>query len=122
MLCGKFPFDEEILSVLFNKIMMMDFEIPDFVSVEVSNLIRKILQASPLKRATIDDIKMDAWFLVDWKESTQLDSFVEDIFIEAHSKFKELMSYEDALRSIESGETNDIVVVYNLLLSHKKFE
>jgi serine/threonine protein kinase len=125
LLCGKLPFDEESISSLFDKIKTATYQIPDFVSKEASSLINKMLQVDPLKRATIADIKSDDWFLKDLpdylSESVSLNPIIdEDVLLEAHSKFEDLMSYDDALKSLKSNEINDIVVAYQLLLDHKQ--
>eukprot|EP01080_Neovahlkampfia_damariscottae_P007649 gene7649-11970_t len=125
LLCGKLPFDEESISSLFDKIKTANYQMPDFVSKGAKDLINKMLQVDPLKRATIADIKNDDWFLRDIPdylvESISLNPTIdEDVLQEAHSKFDDLMSYEDSLKSLKSGEINDIVVAYQLLLDHKQ--
>jgi serine/threonine protein kinase len=125
LLCGKLPFDEESISSLFDKIKSANYQMPDFVSKEASILINKMLQVDPLKRATIADIKADDWFLTDLpdylSESVSLNPMIdEDVLLEAHAKFEDLMSYDDALKSLKANEINDIVVAYQLLLDHKQ--
>ena len=125
LLCGKLPFDEESISLLFEKIKTANYQMPDFISKGAKDLINKMLQVDPLKRATISDIKSDEWFLKDLPEylveSISLNPIIdEDVLQEAHSKFDDLMNYEDSLKSLKAGEINDIVVAYQLLLDHKQ--
>ena len=56
MVCGSLPFDEDSTSLLFNKIKEGNFNMPDNISPEVSDLINRMLQPCPIKRITIKEI------------------------------------------------------------------
>ena len=43
MVCGSLPFDEESTALLFNKIREGIFNLPDFISVDVRDLINRML-------------------------------------------------------------------------------
>lgn len=123
-MCGKLPFDEDSISLLFDKIKNATFTIPDYVSPYAKDLILKILQVDPLNRANIQDIKNHEWFLKDLpdylKENTSDKQVIdEDVLHEAHSKFSELMKYQDAYDSLKNGKVNDITVAYQLIKDNK---
>ena len=86
LLCGRLPFDDENISVLFRKIKSraVRFESiadglyrpPSFLSEGGRDLIPEMLLNDPVKRITIPEIRKDPWFLqncppylaIPWKE------------------------------------------------------
>ncbi|KAK4745582.1 hypothetical protein SAY87_011894 [Trapa incisa] len=67
ILMGYLPFDDRNLAVLYQKIFKGDFQIPKWLSPGAKGLIRRILDPSPVTRITIDGIKADDWFRVDYE-------------------------------------------------------
>ena len=70
MLTGLLPFNdnENNINVLYKKIIDGKFNIPNYLSKNAKNLIKKILVTNPRKRIKINDIKKHSWFnLVDTK-------------------------------------------------------
>ena len=59
---GCLPFDEEDKAVLYKNIMTCNFMIPNYISVELKDLLKKILTRNPKKRLTIQQIKKHKWF------------------------------------------------------------
>ena len=62
MLTGNFPFNANTEDELCMKINKCDFDIPDYLSVESRNLIRKIFIFEPCKRISTENILIDEWF------------------------------------------------------------
>lgn len=62
MVCGYLPFEDPKTNLLYKKILNAEYSIPDFVSEECADLIRKILNTNPAERYTLDDIKAHAWY------------------------------------------------------------
>lgn len=80
MLCGKLPFDDEYIPALFRKInggLLLAhraaetdplhspggiFSIPSHLSEEPRNLLKRMLVVDPVRRATIAEIRENAWF------------------------------------------------------------
>ena len=70
MLTGLLPFNdnENNINVLYKKIIDGKFNMPNYLSKNAKNLIKKILVTNPRKRIKINDIKKHSWFnLVDTK-------------------------------------------------------
>jgi len=65
LLAGFLPFDEATMSALFDKIKRAEFAYPAFFSDNVKALIDSLLVAEPTKRATLQDVLKDRWFLDD---------------------------------------------------------
>ena len=62
MICGFLPFEDSNTTKLYAKILNGNFEIPEFVSNEAKELIKKILIVDPEKRITISQVKTHLWF------------------------------------------------------------
>jgi 5'-AMP-activated protein kinase, catalytic alpha subunit len=62
MLTGYLPFDDDNHSVIVKRICTGNFTIPDHVSHDASDLIRKMLQVHPLDRIKMSDIKRHNFF------------------------------------------------------------
>jgi carbon catabolite-derepressing protein kinase len=65
LLVGRLPFDDEHIPSLFAKIARGTYSIPQWMPNGAANLIKKMLVVNPVQRATIDDIRMDPWFLTE---------------------------------------------------------
>lgn len=62
LLCGALPFDDDDESVMKDKILRGDFELPECLSEEAQDLITSILQQDPNKRPSIQAILAHPWF------------------------------------------------------------
>lgn len=62
MVCGYLPFDEEDKATLYNKILHCDYQIPNFLSNVLKDLLRKILVRNPNTRWGFAEIKKHKWF------------------------------------------------------------
>lgn len=65
LLCGSLPFDDENITSLFKKIKEGNYNLPSFLSKGARNILKQILTVHPIKRATIDTIMKDQWYLQD---------------------------------------------------------
>ena len=65
LLVGRLPFDHEHIPTLFARIARGTYMVPTWMSAGAANLIKKMLVVNPVQRATIEDIRMDPWFLKD---------------------------------------------------------
>ncbi|MCH91223.1 SNF1-related protein kinase catalytic subunit alpha KIN10-like, partial [Trifolium medium] len=62
LLCGELPFDDENFANLFNKMKGGIFTFPSCLSSGARELISKMLEANPMKRITIPEIRQHPWF------------------------------------------------------------
>ncbi|KAK8069138.1 hypothetical protein PG994_005754 [Apiospora phragmitis] len=65
LLIGRLPFDDDHIPSLFAKIQRGVFTIPSWCPDDAQKLIRKMLVVNPMHRATIEEIRLDPWFLRD---------------------------------------------------------
>jgi carbon catabolite-derepressing protein kinase len=63
MICGKLPFEDEDVQVLFAKISSGHFIVPSSISPEARSLINSMLVVDPVKRITIPEIMRHPWFI-----------------------------------------------------------
>jgi len=72
LLVGRLPFDDEYIPALFKKIAQGNYHVPHYLSPGANRLISKMLQVSPVKRITVEEIRLDPWFLKDLPPYLQL--------------------------------------------------
>jgi hypothetical protein len=62
LVCGFLPFEDANTSVLYKKILAGEYKTPKWISPEVKDLIRRILETDPRKRYTMADIRKHPWY------------------------------------------------------------
>ncbi len=62
LVCGFLPFEDANTSVLYKKILSGEYKTPKWISPEVKDLIRRILETDPRKRYTMADIRKHPWY------------------------------------------------------------
>ena len=62
MVCGYLPFEDPKTNVLYKKILNADYTIPEFVSDDCKDLIKRILNTDPTRRYTVSEIKNHVWY------------------------------------------------------------
>jgi len=127
MLCGRLPFDDEYIPLLFKKISGGIFTLPSHLSQETKQLLSSMLVVDPLKRITIENIRKNKWFntnLPDYLKpitsspydiSSDID---ENIINELRKKLG--YSREQILRGLKSEGENQIKVACALVIDHKR--
>ena len=128
MICGYLPFEDDNNDLLYRKICIGKYTIPDFVSNDCKDLLRKILVTDPSKRITIKQIKNHPWFQlynhngkIIFYEGLFIDKYIIPIDDEIIEKMKNEMNLkEDNIRLyILNNKHNDITTLYYLLLLKK---
>lgn len=61
LVCGKVPFDDEVSSVLHEKIKQGKVEYPNHLSIEVISLLSKMLVVDPSRRASLKQVIDHPW-------------------------------------------------------------
>ena len=120
MICGFLPFEDSNTTKLYAKILNGNFEIPEFVSNEAKELIKKILIVDPEKRITISQVKTHLWFKKinqEWSNGTLLG--YESIHVDKNI-ISSLKNYnidtEVALNDIKNNKYNNLTTSYYLAL------
>ena len=63
MLCGYLPFEDPNTDKLYKKICNCDYSIPNYISEQGKDLIRKILNTDPDDRYNLMQIRSHPWFV-----------------------------------------------------------
>lgn len=64
LVTGKLPFESTDFKELYAKILSADYEIPDFVSPDCADIIRRMLTVDPAQRATSSELRRHRWLKV----------------------------------------------------------
>ncbi|KAK7063698.1 Non-specific serine/threonine protein kinase [Favolaschia claudopus] len=64
LLCGRLPFEDEVIGSLFDKISHVRYDAPTHLSPHAQNLIKSMLVADPTKRITVAQIMQHPWITV----------------------------------------------------------
>ena len=62
MTCGYLPFEDPNTNKLYKKILACDYTIPSTLSLNLQDLMKKILNTDPAKRITIENIRTHDWY------------------------------------------------------------
>ncbi|CAJ1356374.1 unnamed protein product [Effrenium voratum] len=115
LVCGFLPFEDQNHAELYKKILNAEYEVPNFISKDVVNLIAGMLTTDPEKRMTLVDIRNHKWYrqipeasLKD-REDDSLDEAILD----------QLDSYgfprEYAIKCLQSNKHNHVTTTYYLI-------
>merc|ERR1740123_1174285 len=116
LVCGYLPFEDQNHTDLYKKILAAEYEMPNFVSAEVADLIRCMLTTDPAERLNLDGIRQHGWYrqipeasLRDREDTGNLD---EDIL-------EQLDSYgfprEYAVKCLKTNKHNHVTTTYHLI-------
>ncbi|KAJ3427105.1 non-specific serine/threonine protein kinase [Anaeramoeba flamelloides] len=134
MLVGALPFDEENISLLFQKIKKASYYIPfEEVTSEALDLIVGLLNPDPVKRLTMEKIYSHVWFQVElpkyitlWHEhSSQEINFIaepEEKFVKQLAKYVKNNDLNKIKHSLKYGESQSYVEIYQLIKENYKLE
>ena len=125
LLCGCLPFDDQNVTALFKKIRVGYFKIPTHLSHGAVDLLTSMLQVSPVKRITIQQIKDHEWFQQDLPEylfpQRRQDTTNSPIDLAVVSEVCQKLGVkmQDVVAAIQSGDThNQLNVAYHLILDN----
>lgn len=80
LLTGRLPFDDDNLQMLLKKVKAGVFQMPDFLSDDVKDLISRMLTMDPAKRIKIKEIKRHPWWRnMEKKMAENLQSSTEQV-------------------------------------------
>ena len=132
LVCGFLPFEDPNTSLLYKKILSGDYKPAKWISDEVRDLIRKILETDPDKRYTSDDIRNHSWYQkvneneipMDLLPPEEMEKIRREVMQQVVDTGEDMNGLVDALRS---KTCNSLTATYYLLeqkakLSFKKRE
>lgn len=132
MLCGRLPFDDEFIPVLFKKISGGMYTLPSFLSSGAKQLLERMLVVNPLNRITVQQIMEDPWFKTNISdyllpENTDNNSDDKDIDDSLVGTLGRTMGYDkeqvyEALLKTKKGEENEILDAYKILKDNQAMQ
>ena len=121
MICGRLPFKDPDMRVLYDKVKSGRIEYPLFISPESKELISLLLVVDPTKRATMETVKKHPWVMEGY--SVPIDSGcpprppIVDIDHDVFSRLVKFYGYDkdEARVSLLSDKKNPTQNIYYLL-------
>lgn len=125
MVCGYLPFEDKNNDKLYKKILECKLDIPDHVSKNCRDLIKKILTVNPSKRISLEEIKSHSFLKAGFKLFKKEENFqsaeknkISEVVVE---KMIDLgFDRTDIFYNIEHRKHNNVTTTYELLLSKCK--
>lgn len=131
MVCGYLPFEDKNNDKLYKKILSGHFEIPDRLSANCKDLIKKILKVNPKKRIKLDEIMKHPFLKtgMEWYKDIFREvfsqKFKDEVEIEVNNnivnKMIDEMGYSNEnnniINNIQANKHNNITTTYYLLLN-----
>ena len=134
LLCGRLPFDDPNIQVLLGKVRSGKFAMPSHLEPSVQDLISRMLQVDPKKRASMQEICSHPWFTDNGRLSSQnpvtsevgtlskepirLAEIDPDILGNLSTLWPEL-SHEQIIRRLLQSGQNWQKTFYTLLVIHR---
>jgi len=125
MICGFLPFEDKNNDKLYKKILECKYEMPDHVSPNCKDLIKKLLTVNPSKRIKLDEIKCHPFLKLGENVFGKdvLDSTLNDKrLIEYVLNQMEDMGFNksEVKLNIENKKHNNITTTYDLLMNRAR--
>ena len=125
MVCGYLPFENPNVFLLYNQIKKGDFILPENLSENCKDLIKKILDTNPESRIDINGIKKHPFLINYFKnynpqnylilDKKKIDNNIIDLMVK---KFN--FSRSKIIDSIKNNLLNNFSTTYTLLINRKK--
>ena len=126
MTCGYLPFEDPNTNKLYKKILACDYTIPSSLSVNLKDLMKKVLNTDPAKRISIGDIRTHDWY-------TKIRSVEMEGVIVGKDRIPVVSEFIDVLREhftgdnleqattfVQNNKHNQVTSTYYLLLKKKE--
>jgi serine/threonine protein kinase len=109
-LTGDLPFSDRDTEMLFKKIKNAEIKPPKGISPDALDLLTRMLQADPVKRISIEQIKLHPWFIL--PTPTDLPIYASNALQRQQSRIHGLRDTQDDIREVEEVDDNDKFTAY----------
>ena len=122
LVCGHLPFEDPNTSNLYRKILSGEYRTPKWISPEVKDLIRKILETDPSRRLTISEVRQHPWCMMVPLSAIPRDDILsaegaEDTRNEVMKRLTEMnLEHQAVLDAVSSHACNTLSAIYYLLM------
>lgn len=113
MVCGFLPFEDTNTSVLYNKIMTGTYSLPGFLSGDVKEVIKTLLNTTPETRISLPEIRALRWFkafpMLPLADLAAIDeSIIGQMIVMGYSR-------DTIIQSVQYNKHNQAATTYHLL-------
>eukprot|EP00927_Polykrikos_kofoidii_P007674 TRINITY_DN13154_c3_g1_i1.p1 TRINITY_DN13154_c3_g1~~TRINITY_DN13154_c3_g1_i1.p1 ORF type:complete len:757 (+),score=115.93 TRINITY_DN13154_c3_g1_i1:66-2336(+) len=127
LVCGYLPFevsdDQNNHAELYKKILNAEYEMPDFVSTDVADLIRGMLTTDPEKRLTLKAIREHNWYKQIPEAAVRMNEVQNELDQEIIDQLDSYgFSREHAVKCLQSNKHNHVTTTYYLLKEKKHLQ
>ncbi|KAM0939253.1 putative protein kinase CAMK-CAMKL-CHK1 family [Dioscorea sansibarensis] len=112
LLAGHLPFEDESLTNLYQKITRAAYTCPSWFTANQRELISRILNPSPRRRATITEIIGHEWFQVDYELSAEIEEEQESMEVENLSR---IFDSKAKINNATKGKTSKFINAFQLI-------
>ena len=125
MLCGKLPFYHEENEIMYEQILSGKFELPNYLSDNAKDILKKIIEIDPKKRMNFEEIKAHPWFNIIEKDymihkGVNINEDIIPIDEEIITNMEKIGFNKMEIRySLIKNFHNKVTTVYDLLLKQK---
>ena len=125
MLCGKLPFYHEENEIMYEQILSGKFELPNYLSDNAKDILKKIIEIDPKKRMNFKEIKAHPWFNIIEKDymihkGVNINEDIIPIDEEIITNMEKIGFNKMEIRySLIKNFHNKVTTVYDLLLKQK---
>lgn len=120
MVCGYFPFYDDNIMSLMQRICEAPLVLPDGLSDGINSLLKRMLTKNPKDRITIGQIKKDPWILAghftskaEWYSHEPEERAMGRMVSLGYSRSK-------LLRMLKDGQSTDEVVLFRILRNYER--
>ncbi|XP_062509421.1 5'-AMP-activated protein kinase catalytic subunit alpha-2-like isoform X1 [Corticium candelabrum] len=126
LVCGSLPFDDENVQMLFRKIKGGIFSLPIHLSLELSDLLNRMLQVDPVKRITIAQIRDHSWFTFDLPDYlfpppgiVDVNAIDDNVVGEICTMFQ--VTESDVKTALKTDDAHDqLRIAYHLIMDNRR--
>ncbi|KAJ3288396.1 MAP microtubule affinity-regulating kinase 1 [Rhizoclosmatium sp. JEL0117] len=128
LLAGKLPFRDSNVKELYRKITSSSFDLPSCIGKESGDLIKIMLKANPMERATLEQVRQHEWINIGYDKPP--DSFVPprppatEPLSKTTLNTMRLYGFDDdtVKKAILSSTTHPAFLLYSLIKEHDAAE
>ncbi|CDW54511.1 maternal embryonic leucine zipper kinase [Trichuris trichiura] len=123
LLCGRLPFDDDNVTVIYKKIMAGHYDEPKWLSSSVRSLLRSMLQTDPKKRIKAKDLLVHPWVARDFNFTLKWQSLYQPSIIDRECVMeiaaREFVSVDAIVNKLKEWKYDHLTATYLILLMRK---
>ncbi|KFD54808.1 hypothetical protein M514_04242 [Trichuris suis] len=123
LLCGRLPFDDDNVTIIYKKIMAGHYDEPKWLSSSVRSLLRSMLQTDPKKRIKAKELLVHPWVVRDFNFPLKWQSLYQPSIIDRECVMeiaaREFVSVDAIVNKLKEWKYDHLTATYLILLMRK---